>query len=309
MSMIAGKTVVSVSGLCKSFGPVKAVDGIDFNVPEGSVCALLGPNGAGKSTTVRILEGLLRRDRGEARILDLDPWSEHDALKLRIGVMPQEFDFYEHLTPREALEFYDRLFSSSADADKLLKLVMLDDSVDVRFEDLSGGQKQKLGLALAMVNAPELLFLDEPTTGLDPSARRAIWSIIRSFRSEGKTIVLTTHYLEEAEQLADFVFIINAGRLVASGSPDDIIRKFGGGRKLVIRNRGKLADYLRHRNVQLAEVNGTVEVRLDGNTDLPGLVSLIEDSGIGYTSLYVGYDSLEDVFVRLVGKMSEGELR
>ncbi len=301
-------SVIDVSGLQKRFGHTVAVDGVDFGVPHGTVYALLGPNGAGKSTTVKILEGLLRSDGGDVRVLGLDPWKDHERLIRRIGVMPQEFDFYEHLTPSEALEFYRRLFSVSVDVSELLKLVLLDDSSDKQFDDLSGGQKQKLGLALAMVNSPELLFLDEPTTGLDPSARRAIWSIVRSFREQGKTIVLTTHYLEEAEQLADRISIINHGRIVATGSPDEIIEKYGSGRKLVVKGSARMAGYLRGLGLKTKETNGSVEIRLDGGIDLSWLISQIEQSSLGYTHLSVGYDSLEEVFVKLVGRMSEGEL-
>lgn len=286
-----------------------AVDGIDLSVRRGSVYALLGPNGAGKSTTVRILEGLLKKDNGRARILGLDPWTEHGLLKRRIGVMPQEFNFYDHLTPLEALEFYRGLFGSSEEPLRLLRLVMLEDSSDVQFENLSGGQKQKLGLALSMVNRPELLFLDEPTTGLDPSARRAIWSIIRQFRESGRTIILTTHYLEEAEQLADHVSIINRGKIIATGSPEEIIEKFGSGKKLVIKAAPSMASYLAEHHVPLSERNGNIEISLSGKTDLTSLISMVEKSGIQYAHLSVGFDSLEDVFVRLVGKMTEGDLR
>lgn len=303
------ESVLRASSLSKHFGQTRAVDGIDFDVAKGSVYAFLGPNGAGKSTTVKMMEGLLARDGGEVRVLGLDPWKQHEELKRKIGVMPQEFDFYEHLTPLEALEFYKELFASPANPAELLKQVILEDSANVQFGNLSGGQKQKLGLALAMVNLPELLFLDEPTTGLDPSARRAIWSIIRRFREEGKTIILTTHYLEEAEQLADHVAIINKGRIIASGTVGEIIEEFGSGRKLVVRAGRKMAEYLREMDIPLQENGGSLEIRLDGKLDLLKTMSLIEKSGLGYTHLTVGFDSLEDVFVKMVGEMSEGNLR
>lgn len=302
------ENVIEVSGLTRRFKDIVAVDGIDFEVPKGTIYALLGPNGAGKSTTVKMLEGLLKKGEGKIFILGLDPWKEHGNLKWKIGVMPQEFNFFEQLSPREAISFYSKLFGLDVDPDSLLKLVLLESSADVLFEKLSGGQKQKLGLALSLVNDPEILFLDEPTTGLDPSARRAIWGIIRSFKEKGKTIVLTTHYLEEAEMLADFVSIINKGRIIASGSPEHIVEAYGSGRKLVLRDETKMAEFLESKGVPLARNGTTMEIPLPEGTSLLYIISLIENSGIGYSQITVRTDSLEDVFVKIVGRMSEGEL-
>lgn len=303
------ESVIQVSNLLKVYDGTKAVNGIDFVVERGSIFALLGPNGAGKTTTVRILEGLLKRNSGVVTVLGLDPWSEHEKLKVKIGVMPQEFNFFEKLTPLDSINFYSDLFQSTVDPERLLKLVILDDSKHVPFEKLSGGQKQKLGLALSLVNDPEVLFLDEPTTGLDPSARRAIWSIIRTFKEQGKTIVLTTHYMEEAEQLADQVAIINKGKIIASGSPDEIVSNYGSGRKLVIRADRKMLEYLRALNIEATGNGGSLEIILESDANLSELISIIEKSGIKYSQLTVRSDSLEDVFVKLVGEMSEGELR
>lgn len=300
--------VIKVTGLRKSFGGMHAVDGIDLTVRKGSIHALLGPNGAGKSTTVKILEGLLKRDEGEVRVLGDDPWRELDMLKAKIGVMPQEFNFFEQLTPFEALSFYGKLFSLEVNPSDLLNLVILEESSGTRFENLSGGQKQKLGLALSLVNNPEVLFLDEPTTGLDPTARRAIWAIIRSFRKQGKTIVLTTHYLEEAEQLADYVSIIDHGRIVADGTPADIVEKYGSGRKLVIRAGSEMLETLRAKGYKVSENGNALEIKLNENVKLLDLVSAIELSGIDYEQLTVRTDSLEDVFVGIVGRMPEGEM-
>ncbi|MCI4347896.1 MAG: ABC transporter ATP-binding protein, partial [Thermoplasmata archaeon] len=198
-------SAIEVENLSKEYGPLHAVDGINFRVPVGAVFAFLGPNGAGKTTTVEILEGLRRATGGTISVLGMDPWIDGRRLHPRIGVIPQEFRFFDKITPREAVEYYAALFGQTVDANELLHRVVLADKATSRFETLSGGQKQKLGLALALVSDPELLFLDEPTTGLDPQARRVIREVIRSLHSEGKTIFLTTHYLEEAQLLADQV--------------------------------------------------------------------------------------------------------
>src|SRR5512137_1524062 len=236
---------VEVSLLKKCYGDIRAVDGISFVVNEGEVFALLGPNGAGKTTTIEILEGLRKRDGGNIRVLDLDPWENGYALHKRIGVIPQEFTFFDKTSPREAIIYYSRLFGITADPDEILKEGLLDDSADVMFDNLSGGQKRKTGLALSLVNSPELLFLDEPTTGLDPNARRAIWEVIRGLKAKGKTIILTTHYLDEAQQLSDRVAIMNHGHIVAHGTSDEIIKQHGTGERLEIHGGEELANYIR----------------------------------------------------------------
>jgi ABC-2 type transport system ATP-binding protein len=224
---------IQVDELEKSYGHLKAVDGISFSVEQGEIFSLLGPNGAGKTTTIEILEGLRQRDKGEVKVLDMDPWKDGYNLHKKIGVIPQGFRFFDKATPKEAINYYAALFGVPAEADKILNEVILSDSSKVIFESLSGGQKQKMGLALALVNNPELLFLDEPTTGLDPQARRAMWDVIRSLKKQGRSILLTTHYLEEAELLADKVAIMNKGKIIAAGSPQELITKYGSPKKMV----------------------------------------------------------------------------
>ena len=185
---------IEVSSLKKYYGDLKAVDGISFTVKQGEVFGLLGPNGAGKTTTIEIMEGLRERNGGDVKILGLDPWKNGYELHKKIGVIPQEFTFFEKTSPREAINYYANLFNVKVNADEILKEVLLEDMAKQSFENLSGGQKQKTGLALSLVNSPEMLFLDEPTTGLDPNARRAIWEVIRCLKAKGKTIILTTHY-------------------------------------------------------------------------------------------------------------------
>ena len=224
---------IDVNNLCKSYGSLNAVDGISFQVEQGEIFSLLGPNGAGKTTTVEILEGLRQRDTGSVKVMEMDPWKDGYELHKKIGVIPQGFRFFDKSTPIEAIRYYASLFNVRADPEKILSEVILNDSKNIIFENLSGGQKQKMGLALALVNNPQLLFLDEPTTGLDPQARRAMWDVIRALKRQGRTILLTTHYLEEAELLADKVAIMTKGKIIAAGSPQELINTYGSPKRMV----------------------------------------------------------------------------
>ncbi|HYB79181.1 MAG TPA: ABC transporter ATP-binding protein [Thermoplasmata archaeon] len=301
---------IEVDGLVKRYGPLAAVDGIRFSVAAGSVFSFLGPNGAGKTTTTEILEGLRKRTEGEVRVLGLDPWTEGEALHRRIGVIPQDFRFFEKITPKEAIEYYRVLFGTSVDPIELLRKVELADKANSRFDTLSGGQKQKLGLALALTNDPEICFLDEPTTGLDPHARRAIWAVIRSLKQEGRTVFLTTHYLEEAELLADHVAIIHRGKIIAAGSPAEIIQQHGLPARMTVEGSPALAAYLQM-NLGASAVmeDGKVSVTLKEKGDALKILTAIEASGLPWTSFTTTHDTLDDVFVRLVGQMDEGALK
>jgi ABC-2 type transport system ATP-binding protein len=293
---------VEVNSLKKYYNEIKAVDGISFTVSQGEVFSLLGPNGAGKTTTIEILEGLRKREGGDVKVLGLDPWEKGYDLHKKIGVMAQGFTFFEKANPREAIKYYADLFGVKADADGILKEVLLDDSDKNLFENLSGGQKQKMGLALSLVNSPELLFLDEPTTGLDPSARRAIWEVIRNLSAKGKTIILTTHYLEEAQQLSDRVAIMNHGRIVAIGTADEIIEKHGSGERLEIHGSEELANYIKANTDLKVEYNGKelISVALKGRLDALAALAAAEQSGLEWGEIRTRRDSLEDVFVHLV---------
>ncbi len=303
------EVVIKVSNLRKHYGETKAVDGTDFEVERGTIFALLGANGAGKTTTISMLEGLLRSDGGKMNILGLDPWLDHEKLKLKIGVMPQAFTFFEKISPSDSLRFYRDLFNSDVDYSHLLGLVILQDSADTPFEELSGGQKQKLGLALSLVNDPDLLFLDEPTTGLDPASRRAVWNIILGFRKQGKTVVLTTHYMEEAEQLADRVAIMNRGKIVVQGTPEEIIAERGGGRKVIVASDQEMLKHLRSNGIDAVEDGRNIIISISGGNSLVKIVETIENSGIPYSQLTVRAGTLEDVFIKLVGEIAEGELK
>ena len=215
-------TAVAVSDLRKSYGPLEAVRGISFEIAAGEVFGLLGPNGAGKTTTVEILEGYRHRDGGSVSVLGTDPEQARSAWRERIGVVLQSSAMHANLTVAEHLELFAGYYSAPRDVGEVMGVVGLAEKRDARVRTLSGGQKRRLDLGLALIGDPELLFLDEPTTGFDPAARRAAWDVIRSLRSLGKTILLTTHYLDEAEQLSDRVAVLAEGRIVALGRPSEL---------------------------------------------------------------------------------------
>ena len=299
---------IEVSDLVKVYGALRAVDGVTCAVETGEVFAFLGPNGAGKTTTVEILEGLRPRTSGEVRVLGFDPWTQLDRLRTRIGVIPQDFHFFPKLTPREAIRLYANLFAVKVDGDELLARVELSDKADDYYDTLSGGQHQKLGVALALVNDPELCFLDEPTTGLDPRARRSIWDVIRKLRQEGRTVFLTTHYLEEAEQLSDRIAIINRGRIIAAGAPQEIISHYGRPERLRIIGEPAVADRLSSLGFHVEPGDGGVEVELRSKADALTILQTVAASGLRWESFSTKTDTLEDVFIQLVGRLEDGSL-
>jgi ABC-2 type transport system ATP-binding protein len=303
---------IEVTDLRKAYGNLKAVDGTSFTVHPGEVFGLLGPNGAGKTTTIEILEGLRERDGGDVKVLGLDPWKNGYELHKKIASSPR-IHVPRKNKPREAIIYYANLFNVKVDADEILKDVLLQDSANNLFENLSGGQKQKTGLALSLVNSPDLLFLDEPTTGLDPNARRAIWDVIRGLKAKGKTIILTTHYLDEAQQLSDRVAIMNHGRIVAMGTTEQIIAEHGSGEYLQIVGSEKLADYIRANTelqVDYDNSRGTIMIPLKKRIDALAALAAAEESGLDWGAIQTRQDSLDDVFIKLVsGKVGEhGEI-
>ena len=302
---------IEISSLKKYYSNIKAVDGITFSVKQGEIFGLLGPNGAGKTTAIEIMEGLRKRDSGDVKVLGLDPWKKGHKLHKKIGVIPQDFTFFEKITPREAIIYYANLFGTKTNINQILTEVLLEDSADVLFENLSGGQKQKTGLALALVNSPELLFLDEPTTGLDPNARRAIWEVIRGLKAKGNTIILTTHYLDEAQQLSDRVAIMDHGQIAAMGTVDKIIEQHGSKERLEIIGSKELANYITE-NTDLA-VNyqqGVITIKLKQKIDALAALAAAEQSKLDWGEIHTRRDSLDDVFIKLVsGKVDEsGEI-
>ncbi|HMH39797.1 MAG TPA: ABC transporter ATP-binding protein [Gaiellaceae bacterium] len=213
---------ISVHGLRKSYGDYEAVRGISFEIAEGEVFGLLGPNGAGKTTTIEILEGYRPRDAGEVDVLGFDPERAGPAYRERIGVVLQQSQLWPTITVAETHRMFAGYYDRPRDVDEVIKLVGLDEKRDARVKTLSGGQKRRLDLGVALVGDPDLVFLDEPTTGFDPAARRAAWDMIRALRSLGKTILLTTHYLDEAEQLADRVAVLREGQIIREGTPAEL---------------------------------------------------------------------------------------
>jgi ABC-2 type transport system ATP-binding protein len=300
----ATEYAVIVDGLVKEYEGRRVVDGLSFAIRHGEVFALLGPNGAGKTTTIEILEGYRRPDAGRVRVLGLDPWRDGDRVKPRIGVMLQSGGIYPTATPRELLELFAAFYPDPLDPRELLRLVGLEEVSRIRYRRLSGGQQRRLALALALVGQPELLFLDEPTTGMDPQARRLTWSIIESLKARGITILLTTHFLEEAERLADRVAIIDHGKLVASGTPRELMHNDADSLTIAATTPLDPAELARLTTVDEARPLADGRVMLMTAQPLEALVELAiwaRDRGILLTEIRVGHQSLEDVFLRLTG--------
>jgi ABC-2 type transport system ATP-binding protein len=287
------EAVIGVAGLRKAYGDVEAVRGVDLVVHRGEVFAFLGPNGAGKTTTVEILEGFRERDAGDVEVLGADPAVAPREWRQRIGVVLQESEVPGLLTVRESLELFAGYFARSRPIDETIALVGLEAQSDQRAAKLSGGQRRRLDVALALVGSPELLFLDEPTTGFDPAARRAAWEVIEGLRELGTTILLTTHYLEEAERLADRVGIIKDGVIVAEGPPDEI----GGDERQIARIRFRAPAELPE---GLVAQDGWVELRsATPVTDLARVCGWASERGIDLPDLEVSRPSLEDVYLDL----------
>lgn len=295
---------VSVQHLVKQYGDLRAVDGISFEVNRGEVFALLGPNGAGKTTTVEVLECVRPPTSGALRVLGQDPSVEEEAssIKRRIGILPQEFNTLERLTVRQNLEFFAGMYDKSLPVDGLLDLFNLSDKASVRFGALSGGLKQRVGLAAALVNDPELLFLDEPTTGLDPEVRRATWAIIEDLRKKGKTILLTTHYMEEAQRLADRIAIIVRGKIAALDTPTALVNSYGGGKTLVFKAAASDVTFgtLRRFFDNVTMQGEDVVLPFEDARDIQVALTALMERGVA-VDITVNTPTIEDVFLKLAG--------
>lgn len=291
---------ISVRGLRREYGALRAVDGVSFDIARGEVYALLGRNGAGKSTTVEILEGHRQRSAGEVSVLGFDPATGGRRFRDRIGIVLQSSGFETELSVRESLRLHGSVYSRRRAVDELLDLVGLTDKADARIGTLSGGQRRRLDLALGIVGRPDVLFLDEPTTGFDPSARRRSWDLIRSLCSSGTTVLLTTHYLDEAEHLADRVGVLADGRLVAEGTPRDLIA--GSAESIVSFSLdGIEASAISAVLPESAESDGR-RVRFSTTmptADVHRVTTWAVDRGLELTELAITRPSLEDVFLGL----------
>jgi ABC-2 type transport system ATP-binding protein len=304
---LANKTVVEVDSLVKEYGELRAVNGISFEVYEGEVFAFLGPNGAGKTTTVEILECIRPLTKGTARIFGYDVTREADVkeIKKRIGVLPQSFNTYDRLTVKENIEYFSGVFDSRPDVDGLIKLVDLDDKKKEQFKNLSGGLKQRLGIAVALVNDPEIVFLDEPTSGLDPKARHGVWRLIDDLHDKGKTVFLTTHYMEEAEALADRVGIIHNGKIVALDKTDALVAEHGKKNLLVLRKADPKAVSVIEKigvKANYDKGEGDVIIHLNHAVAVSDIMQALSSAHVSFSELQLKRSSLEDVFLNLTGE-------
>ena len=300
--------VISVRGLRKSYGAFEAVRGISFEVHPGEVFGLLGPNGAGKTTTVEILEGLRQRSSGETIVLGYDPGMETREIKDRIGVCLQATNLPDKIRVHEALALFASFYSRNADQVKLLERLQLADKRDEYYSKLSGGQKQRVALALALVNEPQLLFLDEPTTGLDPQVRLEIHGLIQELRDAKRSILLTTHYIEEAERLCDRVAIIDEGQIIEIGTPREIQQRTLGRSRIEIRCEQPLPEaemnsFLSAEKHTFSEDHKSLTVEsTQPAKSIVELVKWIDQHGIDLADIHLNHPTLEDVFIELTGK-------
>jgi ABC-2 type transport system ATP-binding protein len=302
VSVSRADVAVSVRGLHKSYGSVEAVAGVDLTIARGEVFGLLGPNGAGKTTIVEILEGHRIRSAGEVQVLGHDPGLRERTLRERIGIVPQEGGLEPVLTVREVIGLYSASYPHPRPVDEVIELVGLAEKRDARVETLSGGQRRRLDLAVGIAGDPELLFLDEPTTGFDPSARRRAWELVDRLRSLEKTILLTTHYMEEAQRLADRVAVLSDGRIVAEGSPSSLAgREVGTAVVTFLRPEGlSLQELPLHAGVDLEHNDGHVAFRTATPTrDLKPLVLWAVERDRELDGLTITRPSLEDVYLEL----------
>jgi ABC-2 type transport system ATP-binding protein len=300
----ARETCIEIENLVKVYGDVRAVDGISLKIASGEVFAFLGPNGAGKTTTVEIIETIRTPTSGKVTIKGMDVARRIKDIKRIIGVLPQEFSSFDQLKVKETLQFYSSLYKTHQDIGSLIKLMDIGEHSGKLYKHLSGGLKQRVGIAVALVNDPEIVFLDEPTTGLDPAARREVWKVIAGLKREGKTIFLTTHYMEEAEELADHVAIINHGKIIAEGSVEELIDRHGSGLTLVIHGAvGDLNGFFEEHGLRSAECRDDLCIKIKDHDELLRVLQELKDHDVKFKEVNVRRSNLEEVFLKLTGEI------
>jgi ABC-2 type transport system ATP-binding protein len=306
MNGVTGFAPIQATGLVKRYGDLVAVDGIDLEVEPGTCLGLLGPNGAGKTTTIEMLEGLMAPDGGTIRILGQAWTGSGRAIRERIGVQLQETRLPDKLTVIEVLSLFRSFYPRGRPVEEVLEVIALSEKRTSRTVTLSGGQRQRLALGCALVGRPEILFLDEPTTGLDPQARRRVWEIVESFKGRGGTVLLTTHYMDEAERLSDRVVIIDHGKVIASGSPAEMIGSLEADSivSFSVEGGGEPLDYRSLPGVRaVREDTGRTALTVTGvHSTLPALLDLLREEGRTLSDLQTHRPTLEDVFVSLTGR-------
>ena len=297
--------VIEVDKLTKRYGDLLAVNDISFTVNKGEVFALLGPNGAGKTTTVEIMDTIRTPTSGKVTLLGMDVTKNKHDIVHRIGVLPQGFSSFDRITVRETLQYYSRLFSGmKSDVDGLIELVNLKDKAKEQYKNLSGGLRQRLGIAIALVNNPEVVFLDEPTTGLDPRARREVWEVLQGLKKKGKTVILTTHYMEEAELLADTVAIISKGEIIAMAPPGELIKNNTNYLVLTLQSGDESVFGVVHKMgfEPVLSNHKDIKVRVEHTDDVLKILNAIRDAGALYRGLDVRNPNLEEVFLKMTGE-------
>lgn len=297
------ETVIKVENLVKRYSDLVAVDHVSFDVSKGEIFAFLGPNGAGKTTTVEIIECLRPLTQGAVEVLGLNVVNRHAVSKIKekIGVLLQDFSALDRLTVRENLTLFAKMYENPGSIHELINLLGLSDKSNARFGSLSGGLKQRVGVAAALVNNPDLVFLDEPTTGLDPEIRRTTWSVISGLKRSGKTIFLTTHYMEEAQALADRIAIIVKGKIAAIGTPTELMERHGGTKSMVFKNVGERAFGALRADFDQVQMRGKDCILPFSRTaEIEEALATLSQRGLA-AELEVKYPSIEDVFLKLTG--------